>query len=201
MIELIRNQIAKRLINMTKEIELNGKKIEYTLQRKSVKNINLRIKSDGTVNVSANSRVPLRVIESFMTAKADFILNALDKYGSAAATPPKRYFSDGEIRGVILSLCDKIYPYFQNLGVRYPTVKFRKMASQWGNCRDKQGILTFNTNLAFAPTECIEYVVAHEFTHFLVPNHSARFYAELSKVMPDYNRRRKMLKEISLSSL
>lgn len=183
---------------MQRVIELNGRKTEYTLRHKSVKNINLRIKSDGTVNVSANARVPIKVIESFMTSKADFILNALDKYNSSDALPPKRYFGDGEIRSVILDLCEKIYPYFQNRGVKHPTVKFRRMVSQWGNCRAVQGILTFNTNLAFAPKECIEYVVAHEFTHFLVPNHSTKFYEELAKIMPDYNSRRKILKNISV---
>ena len=34
---------------MIKEIVLNGKRIEYDLQRKNVKNINLRIKADRTI--------------------------------------------------------------------------------------------------------------------------------------------------------
>lgn len=183
---------------MTREIKLNGRKIEYRLQRKNVKNINLRIKSDGAVNVSASNRVPLRIIESFMTSKADFILNALDRYNSASAVPPKRYFDDGEICGVIIELCKKVYPYFQKRGVSYPDVKFKRMVSQWGNCCAHANVLNFNTNLAFAPPECIEYVVAHEFTHFLVPNHSAKFYEELGRLMPDYNRRRALLRGVTV---
>ena len=42
---------------------LNGKRIEYDLQRKDVKNINLRIKSDRTIFLSANPRVSEEVIE------------------------------------------------------------------------------------------------------------------------------------------
>ena len=34
---------------MIKEMVLNGKRIEYDLQRKNVKNINLRIKADRTI--------------------------------------------------------------------------------------------------------------------------------------------------------
>ena len=51
---------------MIKEIVLNGKRIEYELQRKNVKNINLRIKSDRTIFVSANPRVSEKVIEEFI---------------------------------------------------------------------------------------------------------------------------------------
>ena len=44
----------------------------------------------------------------------------------------------------------------------------------------------------------MEYVVAHEFTHFLRPDHSRNFYNELSKIMPDYKKRRQKLNEISI---
>ena len=37
-------------------------------------------------------------------------------------------------------------------------------------------------------------VVAHEVTHFLQANHSARFYEELARYMPDYKQREKLLK-------
>ena len=60
-------------------LEYNGKKIEYEIERKSVKNINLRIKKDGTVAVSANNRVPKYVIDDFVYQNADRILKAVRK--------------------------------------------------------------------------------------------------------------------------
>ena len=45
----------------------------------------------------------------------------------------------------------------------------------------------------FAPAECIEYVVLHEFAHFVHPNHSKDFYALVEKLMPDWKERREML--------
>ena len=62
-----------------------------------------------------------------------------------------------------------------------------------------EGILKFNTNLMYAPRECIEYVVFHEFTHFIEANHSARFYSELEKVCPEWKERRKILKNIRIA--
>lgn len=183
---------------MDKFIFVNNKTIKYDLQYKKVKNINLRIKPGGNIRVSANKKVSQKVIDEFILSKADFILKALDKYANRAEEPRVQYFAEDEIRGVILELCKKIYPYFEKFGVQYPTIKFRRMVSQWGNCHSHKGVLTFNTNLMYAPIECIEYVVAHEFTHFLQPNHSSKFYDELSKIMPDWKARRQRLKEISI---
>ena len=47
-----------------------GRRIAYDLQIKKVKNVNMRIKPDGTVNVSANQRVPKKLIDDFVLSKA-----------------------------------------------------------------------------------------------------------------------------------
>lgn len=185
---------------MIKEIYLNDKKIQYELQYKNVKNINLRIKYDGSVRVSANRRVSQKYIEEFMRSKSDFILNALEKCKMRSDEPQKQYFDENEIFGIITALCEKAYPHFEKRGIKYPQIKFRQMVSCWGTCHTKKGVLTFNTNLMFAPIECIEYVVLHEFTHFLQANHSPKFYEELSAVCPDWKNCRQRLKEINIRS-
>ena len=181
---------------MIKELTICGTKIQYELVYKNVKNINLRIKPCGTVTVSANKRVKEKIIEEFLISKADFILKALDKFSKATLEMQKQYFSEYEIREVITKLCQSAYPYFEEKGIEFPQIKFRKMKTRWGSCHTKNGILTFNLNLMYAPIACIEYVVYHEFTHFLVANHSAKFYEELSKVYPDWKAQRQKLKEI-----
>jgi predicted metal-dependent hydrolase len=183
---------------MLKEIDLNGKTIQYNLTYKRVRNINLRIKTDGTVWVSANKRVLENEIENFLISKEKFILNALEKFRNLSYDKQIKYFDENEIRDVILELCEKVYPEYEKRGVRYPQIKFRKMVSRWGSCHPAKGLLTFNTNLLFAPKECIEYVVHHEYTHFLVANHSPKFYSELSKTCPDWKERREKLKGIVL---
>lgn len=49
---------------------------EVLLERKSVKNINLRVRRDGTVYVSAPRRLPLDAIERFVVSRADWIASA-----------------------------------------------------------------------------------------------------------------------------
>lgn len=183
---------------MIEQIVLNGRKIEYELLYKRVKNINLRIRSDKTVSVSASKRVSKKQIEDFLQEKAEFIEKALQNFEKKAQKPKIQYFSEQEICGVITGMCEKVYPYFAKQGIPYPKITFRKMVSRWGSCHPQKKVLTFNTNLMYAPKDCILYVVLHEFTHFLQANHSPQFYAELEKVCPDWKNSRKMLKEIHL---
>ena len=86
---------------MIRRIELQGRngkfQIEYNLTRKRVKNLNLRIKPDLSVHVSANNSLPLAVIDDFLISKSDFILNALQRYsGNANLAPAPLRCADGE---------------------------------------------------------------------------------------------------------
>ena len=53
--------------------------LKYTLTIKDVKNINLRIGRDGSINVSANKKTPLKKVDEFVAANADKIKNYLQK--------------------------------------------------------------------------------------------------------------------------
>lgn len=57
------------------------------------------------------------------------------------------------------------------------------------------GRITFNYALASVPFVCIEYVVIHEFTHFLHPDHSPDFYRQLSVFLPDWRERKALLEK------
>ena len=181
---------------MLKEIQFKDRTIKYSLIYKNVKNINLRIKPDGSLSVSVNRYVSENIVDDFLRSKETFILGVLEKFGSAGESV--RYFSQEEIKKVVLDICNKVYPYYREKGIDFPTIKFRKMTSRWGSCHTKNRTLTFNTNLMYVPIYCTEYVVHHEFTHFIVPNHSQKFYEELSKSCPDWKHRRQELKNIIL---
>lgn len=180
---------------MTKYIILNGRKIEYDLQYKDVKNINLRIKGDGSVHVSANRRTQIEAIEDFMRSKAHLILKAIDNCKKSELT---EYFTEEELKSFIQSFCEQVYPYYSKKGIEKPQIKFRSMVSKWGCCNITTKTITFSTNLKFTPAECVMYVVRHEFTHLLVPNHSKAFYTELEKVCPNWKECRQKMKGINI---
>ena len=99
---------------------------------------------------------------------------------------------------VFLTICKEIYPLFKPYGVKYPLIKIRSMKSRWGSCQPQKGIITLNSNMIAAPREAIEYVVLHEFAHFIHPNHSKDFYGLVEKLMPDWKQRKAMLQGIEL---
>lgn len=70
--------------------------IPYLLTRKPVKNVNLRIKPEGEVLVSANNSVPTDFIDAFIEKKQRNIFSVLSKYEEKKKlfqAVPKRYVS------------------------------------------------------------------------------------------------------------
>lgn len=107
----------------------------------------------------------------------------------------KKWFSKMQVE-IFLEICKEIYPLFQPYGVKYPLVKIRNMKSRWGSCQPQKRIITLNGKMIAAPREAIEYVVLHEFAHFIHPNHSKDFYGLVEKMMPDWKERKAMLQGI-----
>ena len=86
---------------MTRNIFLKNKEIKYELYRKNVKNLNLRIKPDGTIYVSANNRISEERIESFLEEHSNFIFDALKKYEEIEKNKPEELkFKTGEYKNL-----------------------------------------------------------------------------------------------------
>ncbi len=102
-------------------------------------------------------------------------------------------FLDQQCRDVFGGIVQEIYPVFQKYDVAMPVVRIREMDTRWGSCLVRKGIITLNKRLLEAPRNCIEYVVMHEFCHFIHPNHSKHFYGFLSMLMPDWRERKALL--------
>ena len=223
--------------------------ITYLLTRKPVKNVNLRIKPDGQVLVSANNRVPIEFIETYISQKQQYIFSALSRYEERRKLiqdTPKRYESGEHYNLLGKSLCLKVeeskeesvhtdgayiflkvknkndfrhkeilmskwlkqyqtmifqeqlqetYKLFQKYKVPYPALKIRSMKTRWGSCQPNNAIITLNSRLIETPKRCIEYVVLHEFAHFIHPNHSKQFWDFVTMLMPDWRERKNELEK------
>ncbi|MBR6124224.1 M48 family metallopeptidase [Candidatus Saccharibacteria bacterium] len=231
---------------MLRTVVVDGKSIGYMLERKPVKNINLRIRADQCVYVSAPKDVAAKMVDAFVVEKSAYILRALKKFKDKnRETVSENNFVNGETvkflgrnlrlkiknasrskvesdesyvtlyvkdvqdadlkkrvletwlrkkcKDEMTAICKKVYPQVKKYGVAFPEIQLREMVSRWGSCSPKKGFVTFNTALIAMPVSCIEYVVTHEFTHFLYPNHSKKFYQQLATFMPDWEDRKKRL--------
>ncbi|MCZ6710093.1 MAG: SprT family zinc-dependent metalloprotease [Gammaproteobacteria bacterium] len=78
------------------------------------------------------------------------------------------------------------------LGERLPVLRHMFMRSQWGSC-SVDGKISLNTHLIKAPVTLVDYVILHELCHLRHHNHGKRFYALMSRHMPNWQRRRTQL--------
>jgi predicted metal-dependent hydrolase len=78
------------------------------------------------------------------------------------------------------------------MGLSAGKVAVRDQVSRWGSCSGR-GTLSFSWRLVMAPPEVLDYVVLHELSHMLVPNHSARFWAVVEQWCPAWRERRAWL--------
>mgnify|MGYP006206374901 FL=1 len=69
-------------------------------------------------------------------------------------------------------------------------------SSRWGSCNSRREV-RLNWRLVHYPPQLIEYVIAHELAHLVEMNHSARFWAVLESLMPDYKEPHKILSKMN----
>ena len=88
-------------------------------------------------------------------------------------------------------IVDELYDsIFKKYDVAKPVVSIKKMKTLWGSCTPTKSKITLNEYLLKADIRCIQYVVLHELTHLLYPNHSSEFYDFLTVQMPDWKERK-----------
>ncbi len=73
-------------------------------------------------------------------------------------------------------------------------ISIRAQRTRWGSCSGR-GTISINWRLMLASPEVLDYVIVHELCHLLQANHSARFWREVARVMPEYVRHQQQLRE------
>lgn len=170
--------------------------IDYTLTVKAVKNINLRVRPDGTVAVSASRRVPKTAADDFVRDKAAWVLS--HRARRAEEKTPLEPPDQAAALPALLDSLERVYPLVEHLGVKKPALKARFMKSRWGSCHWTRGVIVMNTALAAVEEDLLDYVTLHELVHFLHPNHGKGFYALMDDLLPDWKEKRRRLKGYSL---
>lgn len=72
-------------------------------------------------------------------------------------------------------------------------LQIRKMRSRWGACMPVKRKITLNSALARHSPSCLEFVIVHELSHLLVPNHGPEFIRTLDLWLPDWRDRKALL--------
>ena len=169
--------------------------VRYEFKRKRVKNINLRVRADGSVAVSAPLGAPLAQVDAFVAGRARWIESARVRAlarGEEEQRPCS--VSREDALALFTQVSDAVFPLFaQVLNGQRPVLKVRQMKTRWGVCVPAKRQITFSLRLAEKPRAAVEYVVLHEYAHFVRADHSPAFWAVVARYMPDYKARRRLL--------
>lgn len=79
-------------------------------------------------------------------------------------------------------------------GFRLRAIFIKDMKTRWGSANFKKGEISLNWRAVFLPEDLFAYLLSHELCHLKHPNHSTDFWREVSLAVPDFERKRKMLR-------
>ncbi len=99
----------------------------------------------------------------------------------------KQKLLDQWYRREMESLLPELIKHWENtIGVQVGEWGIKKMKTRWGSCNTRARRIWLNLNLIKKPVICLEYVLVHELVHLLEASHNKRFYALMSRFMPEW---------------
>ena len=181
-------------------ILLDGESYPVQVSFKKMKTVRLRIVAGGQIRLSAPKGIDRHWLEQFLREREQWILEHMELQKNVPAVKghantPLTAKERREALAYLMPMVERWYPIVAAYGVSMPRVTVRRMSSRYGSCSVGRGRITLAEILLHVPKECAEYVVFHELTHFLYPNHGKEFYQFIEKYMPDYRQREKQLKQ------
>ena len=169
--------------------------IPYQIIRAKRKTLQIRVDAHGQVIIRAPMRMPRKTIEHFVQQNAAWI----EKSITAQKERDKRRYipSEAEMQACKTAAAQELpaltEAWAQKMGVTYTGIKITSAAHRWGSCSGRNSIC-YSWRVMLLPAMLREYIVVHELCHIRQKNHSAAFYAEMGKWLPDYAARRKALR-------
>lgn len=159
----------------------------------------LSVNSKAEVILKVPCRTTNAEINRILFERQDWIRTHVARVQSARASAGTLSpLTDEELRQLSHQAAQYIPPcvalYAERIGVSYGRITIRHQRTRWGSCSTK-GNLNFNCLLMLTPPEVIDYVIVHELCHRREMNHSARFWALVASILPDYTEQKRWLRE------
>lgn len=175
------------------------KKWKIRILRSNRKTMSLEITREAEILIRAPYGMKDSEIKDFIDRKAAWVEKHLRMQEERNETMQSvEHLTVEELRGLadqaLKTIPERVAYYARKMQVTYGRITIRNQKTRWGSC-SSEGNLNFNCLLMLAPPEVMDYVVVHELCHRKEMNHSPRFWNEVEQVLPDYQERRRWLKE------
>ena len=100
------------------------------------------------------------------------------------------------LRSLVSSLLPK---WEKKLSISADEIRIQRMKTRWGSCNPDSRRILLNLELAKKPKKCFEFILVHELVHLLERHHNQRFISIMDDAMPDWQRRKQLLKSYPLA--
>lgn len=173
----------------------------YKVLRSRRRTISIEVNRDLEVIVRAPRWVAKRDIRYFVDEKEGWIrktIARLERERELQKDQPDERLTQEELNDLVRKarevIPERVEHYAQLIGVTYGRITIRHQKTRWGSC-SARGNLNFNCLLMLAPPEVLDAIVVHELCHRKEMNHSERFYREVHRIYPDYDKWNRWLKD------
>ena len=168
--------------------------IDYRIVRSNRKTLSLEIKRSGEIIVRSPMHTTLAVIREFVDSHEAWVHKNLQKIKERPVENELTPEQVADLKQRAKEILPQKVEYFSQLtGLKCTGVKITSAKTRFGSCSGKNSIC-FSYHLMRYPEEAIDYVVLHELAHTKYHDHSWRFWMLVGLYMPDYKRRRELLK-------
>ena len=170
--------------------------MQYEIKYSDRKTLSIKINDDATVTVHAPKHATKKEIAKIVKEHTSWIEKGIKK--QEEKNTKYAFLSEADIKRLkkeakkYFTQKTKLFADF--MGLKYGRITITSAKTRFGSCSSNKNI-SFSYRLMLYPEAAREYVIVHELSHLVYMNHSKEFYRLIEKVLPDYKKRRLLLKE------
>ena len=170
--------------------------MDYSIVRSKRKTVAIDVYRDCSVKVRAPLRMAKADIDNFVKRNISWIEKQQAKHSVNKENAIE--ITEAQIKQLKISakeiLSQKTEYFSSIMNVQPKGVKITSATTCWGSCSYVNSIC-YSYRVMLLDDECQNYIVVHELSHIKQKNHSAAFYAEIEKIIPDYRRIKNKIKD------
>lgn len=149
------------------------------------------VNGEGFMYLGRSYRLKLvpKQAEPLLLKDGHFCLRSSLRPAAKASVAFHEFYRD---KGVV-RINERVAHFQARMDVKPKSVKILDLKHRWASWTPG-GNLNFHWKCMMAPAKILDYIVVHELTHLIVPSHSAKFWNEVDKVLPDFGERKEWLR-------
>ena len=153
---------------------------------KRARHLIISLNTPENIRVAIPLRMSFKTAEQFVHSKKRWLEKQIKSLNSIRQKHAE-YFAGKQMPHKKLArkiLLRRVNELASENNLSFNKIFIREQKTRWGSCSSMNNI-NLNRKLLLLPDELIDYVILHELVHTRVKNHSKRFYAELTKILPE----------------